>query len=54
MEQYILRLFFDSPVNLFSKCPGDLVGSDVYRLPAMFWFQTALGTSLLVTCPLSI
>lgn len=36
------------------KCPGDLLGSDVYRVPAMFWFEYALETLLLVTFPLNI
>lgn len=35
------------------KCPGDLVGSDVYRVPAMFWFACALGNPVLVSFPAS-
>lgn len=35
-------------------CPGDLLGSDDYHVPAMFWFEYAQGTLLCVTFPVSI
>lgn len=31
---------------LHLMCPGDLLGSDDYHVPAMFWFEYAQGTLL--------
>ena len=39
---------------LWFKCPGDLVGSHVHPAPDMFWFESTLGTLLLVTLPVTI